>query len=196
MTSFVALLLALMVMEPEPFTRDVAIGEARKLVARERALAASALEVEVAAAATWPDASLGCPEKDHVYAQVLTDGFRVVLREGATRFDVRVTRGRAVLCGPRTAGAVAVDDLRSADKVQRLARADLAKRLGVAIEAVRVEFVRPARWPDGGLGCPKVGAAPEPRETPGFQVRLSHGERQFTYHADRERVVLCDPPTE
>ena len=28
---------------------------------------------------TWPDASLGCPRPDELYAQVETDGFRVVL---------------------------------------------------------------------------------------------------------------------
>lgn len=191
MASFLPLLLAMTIMEPEPFTPEVAVAQARQLVARERGLAASALDVELAVAATWPDASLGCPEKDHVYAQVLSEGYRVVLRDGSARFDVRVTRGRAVLCGPRSTDAVAVADIRSADRIQRLAKAHLAERLGVALESVRVEFVKPATWPDADLGCRAAGTASEPKETPGFEVRLAHGERRFTYHADHERVVLC-----
>ena len=184
-----------MAIDPEPFTREAAIAEARKLVARERALSATALAVETAVATTWPDASLGCPEKDHVYAQVLTDGFRVVLRHGPDLLDVRVTPGRAILCGPHTPRTVAAADLRSADKVQRLARADLAKRLGVAIETVRVEFVRPTTWPDRRLGCPSPEPAPEPSQTPGFEIRLSHADTQYTYHADHERVAFCEPGT-
>ncbi len=195
MFSPAVLLLTLMAIDPEPFTREAAIAEARKLVARERAVSADALAVETAVATTWPDASLGCPEKDHVYAQVLTDGFRVVLRDGSTQFDVRVTPGRAVLCAPHAPRTVAVADLRSADKVQRLARADLAERLGVAVETVRVEFVKPTTWPDRRLGCPSHEPAPEPGETPGFEIRLSHGESRYTYHADRERVVHCEPET-
>ncbi len=191
MSSLLVLVLATMAAQPETLTREAAIAEARKLLARERGLGASALEVELAVAATWPDASLGCPEKDHMYAQVLTEGFRVVFRDGAVRYDVRVVPGRAVLCVPRRIGAVA--DLRSADRVQRLARADLAKRLGVALDAVHVDFVKPTTWPDASLGCAGGGAAPEPKQTPGFVIRLSHGERQFTYHADHERVVSCEP---
>jgi len=193
MASFLGLLAVLMAVAPEPLTRELAISEARKLVAHERDLEPGALEVELAAAATWPDAGLGCPEKDHVYAQLLTEGFRVVLRHGSDRFDVRVTPGRAALCGPRTAGALAIADLRAADTVQRLARADLALRLGVPPESVRVDFVKPRTWPDAGLGCPG-GAVSEPRETPGFEIRLSHGESQVTYHADHARVVRCEPP--
>lgn len=192
MCSFAALLLVVTTIGPEPLTRDGAITEARQLVARERALAASALEVEIAVATTWPDASLGCPEQGHMYAQVLSEGYRVVLRDGSARFDVRVTRGRAVLCGPRAA-PLAVADLRAADKVQRLAKADLARRLGVALDAVGVELVKPATWPDAGLGCPGAGASADARPTPGFEIRLSHGERRFTYHADHERVLLCEP---
>ena len=39
-------------------------------------------EVEVVAVeeVTWPDASLGCPQPDMVYAQVLTPGYRITLQ--------------------------------------------------------------------------------------------------------------------
>jgi hypothetical protein len=190
--SFLALLATVAAMGPVPLTRESAIDEARKLVAQERALASGSLEVDLAVAETWPDAGLGCPEKGHVYAQVLSEGFRVVLRHDTDRFDVRVAPGRSVLCGPRTARTVAPSDLRAADKVQRLAKADLAQRLGVTPDTVRVEFLKTTTWPDAGLGCPGSAAA-EPKPTPGFELRLSHGQDRFSYHADHERVALCEP---
>jgi hypothetical protein len=36
---------------------------------------------------TWPDASLGCPEPGMLYAQVLTDGIRIVLESDGRRYD-------------------------------------------------------------------------------------------------------------
>ncbi len=197
MVPCLALLLAIMTAEPEPLTRDKAIAEARQLVARQGGVEAKSLEVELAVAATWPDTALGCPEKDQMYAQVLTDGFRVVLRDGSSRrFDVRVTRGRAVLCGPHANDRVAVADIRLADRIQRLAKADLARRLEVPLQAVSVDFVRPKTWPDERLGCTGGSPAPEPKEIPGFELRLSHAGRQFSYHADHERVVACEAPGE
>ena len=38
---------------------------------------------------TWSDASLGCPQPDMVYAQVLTDGLRVILEAGGSYYDYR-----------------------------------------------------------------------------------------------------------
>jgi hypothetical protein len=196
MAALGTLLLFLVAAGSPPLTREAAIAQAREVVARERGVSADALEVEAAVAARWPDASLGCPEKDHMYAQVITEGFRVVLRDGSRSYDVRVAPGHAVLCAARTPRTVALDELRAADKVQHLARADLAERLGIPLAAVRVDYLKPVTWPDADLGCAEPGPAPEARETPGFEIRLSNGERRFTYHADRERVRLCQPPSE
>ncbi len=196
MVAFGALVLLLAVAGPGPLTREGAIAQARELVARERGVSPSALEIEAALATQWPDAGLGCPQKDHVYAQVLSEGFRIVLRDGSASYDVRVAPGRAVLCATHTARAPSVDEMRAADKVQRLARADLAERLGVPVGTVRVDYLRPVTWPDAALGCPDNGTTPEAKATPGFEVRLSHGEQSFTYHADREQVRLCPPSPE
>lgn len=38
------------------------------------------IQVIVAEAMTWPDSSLGCPQPGRMYAQVLTPGYRIVLR--------------------------------------------------------------------------------------------------------------------
>lgn len=48
----------------------------------------------------WPDASLGCPEPGKSYAQVVTEGYRILLRAKEEEYEVRTEReGRiTVLC--------------------------------------------------------------------------------------------------
>jgi hypothetical protein len=49
----------------------------------------------------WSDTSLGCPEPDRAYAQILVPGFLVALTpdDGATEFQVHTDQGqRAVTC--------------------------------------------------------------------------------------------------
>jgi hypothetical protein len=59
------------------------------------------LEVDRAAAVTWNDTSLGCPEPDQMYAQVLTDGYWVVLRANGQEYDFRASQqGEIKLCPP------------------------------------------------------------------------------------------------
>ena len=38
---------------------------------------------------TWPDASLGCPEPDGVYAQALTSGYILLLACGENTYEYR-----------------------------------------------------------------------------------------------------------
>ena len=48
---------------------------------------------------TWSDASLGCPEPDRFYAQVLMDGYRILLSAGDETYEYHSGQGRVVLCG-------------------------------------------------------------------------------------------------
>ena len=36
---------------------------------------------------TWPDSSLGCPQPGMMYAQVLTDGSRILLSAGGRTYE-------------------------------------------------------------------------------------------------------------
>jgi hypothetical protein len=50
----------------------------------------------------WPDASLGCPEPERVYAQVLTTGYVVLLSCGQDVFEYRSDgRRKPVFAGCR-----------------------------------------------------------------------------------------------
>ncbi|MHB0875516.1 MAG: hypothetical protein ACYC5O_05665 [Anaerolineae bacterium] len=51
------------------------------------------------AAEDWPDASLGCPDPEMMYAQVITPGYRIVLTVAGTDYEYHTDAGkRAVLC--------------------------------------------------------------------------------------------------
>lgn len=75
------------------------------------------------------------------------------------------------------------------------ARADLARRLGVDGERIEVLLARNVTWRDGSMGCPKPGRGYAQVLTPGVQIRLGHGKRQFDYHGPRTgEPFLCEPP--
>ena len=56
----------------------------------------SVLQVE---AREWPDASLGCPKPNELYAQVITPGYEIVLQAGGQQLSYHTDRARrAELC--------------------------------------------------------------------------------------------------
>lgn len=59
------------------------------------------IEILTVEAVEWPDASLGCPGQGKSYAQVITPGYRVILKAGDKEIEVHTDRaGRnVVICG-------------------------------------------------------------------------------------------------
>lgn len=82
----------------------------------------------------------------------------------------------------------------AAQRVERLARQDLAKKLTVDERKIETKSVKPTTWPDASLGCPEAGKMYAQMETPGFLIELASGGKTYRYHADRKRVVTCDQP--
>jgi hypothetical protein len=193
LTSLAALLVALAGAGESPEARtDAAVRVARETLRVRLSVPDSRINLMDVRPARWSDASLGCPEKGHVYAQVLTEGYTVHLRVDDRTFDVRVAGGRAVICqGPGGTAEQAV----AAARLARLARLDLAASLGLPEAEVHVELVRPRTWTDDSLGCapagPPTGATPS--GVRGFLLELTAGGRRYEYHADTERVVRCAP---
>jgi hypothetical protein len=65
---------------------------------RRRALTGCTSSVE---AVNWPDAALGCPQPDMIYAAVITPGYRVVLETADARFVVHTDSrigGEQIIC--------------------------------------------------------------------------------------------------
>ncbi|MEE9254161.1 MAG: hypothetical protein V3U43_04460 [Pseudomonadales bacterium] len=78
--------------------REVA-EQARADLASREGVAASEVGVLVAQFETWADGSLGCPRPGQFYAQIITEGYRIVLttKSGEHRYHGAVGRD-PILC--------------------------------------------------------------------------------------------------
>ena len=56
------------------------------------------VSIVLAESVTWSDSSLGCPEPDGVYLQVLTPGIRVVFNREGQEYDYRISGIHGRLC--------------------------------------------------------------------------------------------------
>jgi hypothetical protein len=79
-----------------------------------------------------------------------------------------------------------------AQEVVRLAKEDLAQRLGVAVDQIQRVSVEAVEWSDTSLGCPQPGMMYAQVITPGYRVVLEAEGDRYQYHTDRDRgIVLC-----
>lgn len=78
-----------------------------------------------------------------------------------------------------------------ADSAAQRAREALAERLQVAAEAIEMQEVEPAEWPDAALGCPEKGKVYAQVLTSGYRVRLDYEGRSHWLHVTGEHVVFC-----
>jgi hypothetical protein len=104
------------------------------------------------------------------------------------------SRGEEVTMTPTsTPEAAGVEMPAGSEQVIRLAQEDLAQKLGLAPEAVRLVSVKAVEWPDASLGCPQPGMMYAQVITPGFHVVLKAQGQTYEYHTDRgQSVVLCE----
>ena len=75
--------------------------QAAEFLARELGVAADSLEVVSTEPMTWSDAGLGCPQPGMAYAQVLTPGYLVIIRDdggGEHRVHTNEDGTSAVVC--------------------------------------------------------------------------------------------------
>jgi hypothetical protein len=173
-----------------PSAQEQAVQLARRAASQQLGIAPDRFAVRTVEPAEWPDSSLGCPRQGTSYLPVVTRGYRVVLEAEGRISTVHVAGGNAVLCEPGLAGR----SLRFAAvrTVQELARHDLAARLHLPEDAVRVKSLEPRKWPDASLGCPKPDTMYAQVETPGFSIELEARGKTYRYHSDYQRVVLCN----
>jgi hypothetical protein len=72
---------------------------ARHELAARLGIDASEVSVSSAAAVTWPDSSLGCPQPGMAYAQVVTPGYLIVLEAGGRHYEYHAGRdGKVFYC--------------------------------------------------------------------------------------------------
>jgi hypothetical protein len=75
------------------------VSLAKENLARQLSIPIDEIELLEVQEAMWPDASLGCPEPGMMYAQVLTEGYLVVLAAGEATYEYHTDRDQALtLC--------------------------------------------------------------------------------------------------
>jgi hypothetical protein len=169
-----------------------------KTLSEHLSIPAQSIEVVSITPIEWRDSSLGCPRPDFSYMQVITPGHLAVLRHGEATYQVHMAGKRAFVC-ERAPGAVAKQVnpkpqvVLTLEHMQALARADLARRLGVSADKISIESTKPVVWQDLSLGCPQPGQSYKAGPVEGNVLSLVYGGRTYTYHADRYRVLPCPP---
>jgi hypothetical protein len=98
------LLVGLAMAAAEDKERDAAVALARKTLCGKLGVSADAVQLDKAEPVDWPDASLGCPEKGMMYAQMIVPGYKVSFKVDGKTYPVHVGGGRAVACGMPTQG--------------------------------------------------------------------------------------------
>lgn len=87
--------------EPEvPDDAEGAVAWARQDLASRLSVSEDAIALVSIEAVEWPDSSLGCPQPGQMYLQVITPGYRFVLRADDATYEYHSARGadQAVLC--------------------------------------------------------------------------------------------------
>lgn len=84
-----------------PSEEQALVNAAVQFVAQTLDIAPEMLYLESIEAVQWPDASLGCPQPDMVYAAVITPGYLVILSDGARTYAVHTDsriEGEKIIC--------------------------------------------------------------------------------------------------
>ncbi len=141
----------------------------------------------------WSDASLGCPQPGMMYAQVITPGYRIVLTAMGKSYEYHTdTRQKVVYCEPQGAQPVLGGGSTEANK---LAKEDLAQRLGISVDSIDVVAVIRQEFPVNAFYCRKTKERISRDESPavvsGESILLSAAGRTYEYHANDETVIFC-----
>jgi len=74
------------------------------------------------------------------------------------------------------------------------AKADLAGRLDIEIDAIETLEARFVTWPNGAIGCPKPDMMYTQALVPGYRILLRTESGTHAYHGAREADPFYCPP--
>ena len=146
----------------------------------------------------WRDSSLGCPKPDRGYMQVITPGHQATGEYMGRTYSIHMAGKRAFVCEP-VAGAKGEKEMDlqplvkvfSKEELQKLARENLAQRLGVPLDDITVARTKSVEWTDESIGCPQPSERYSRRRSKGYVFELKYRGTAYLYHADLRRVVPC-----
>jgi len=169
------------------------VMRAKEDLARQLSSEVDQVDLVEVSAVEWSDASLGCPEPGKVYAQVITSGYRIVLKASGENYEYHGdTQQQVVCCEPQQVQPVPGGG--STEPVE-LARQDLAQRLGIPVSSVTVVAVLRQEFPAEAFSCRTAKERTSRDESPtiisGESILLSATGRQYEYHASSQTVIFC-----
>ena len=141
----------------------------------------------------WSDTSLGCPDPDGMYAQMITPGYLIVLESGGSTYDYHTSidpEGPLVQCtedGTPAALETNVDmtQMDTENGLTRLverAAEDLMQATSAAADEITVVSTEEMEWSDTSLGCPEPDGMYAQMITPGYLIVLETGGETYRYH--------------
>ena len=151
---------------------------------------------------TWPDASLGCPQPGHMYAQVLTPGYRAEVEVEGKIYTYHASEGgQLILCvGESAADTAPAPTMTRApvepglESITDAAMDDLSQHLGLPREQIAVAEARAVVWPDASLGCPQPEMRYKQVPVDGALVLLLANGETYAYHSGGGQApFLCQP---
>jgi hypothetical protein len=169
------------------------IENARQDLAKRLSLAATDIQLVSAVPVIWPDASLGCPQPDMIYAQMQTPGYLIKLNAADKLYEYHTDKGENMVECEN--GVPAASGAPGADALVEKAKQDLAGRLSIPVTGINLVESAAVTWPDTSLGCPAPDMMYAQILTPGYRIVLSAGDKHYEYHTgNNQAVVFCAHP--
>ncbi len=140
----------------------------------------------------WPDTSLGCPQPDQMYAQVIVPGWRMTFRDAEGKvYEVHTDQSgkQYVVCG--VPGSLEPDD-----PVELRGRMAVAEHFNVPESEVQLLSSEAVEWPDSCLGCAAPNVMCLMVITPGYRLIYQVGDQKVEVHTNQDgsAVTLCNAP--
>ncbi|MEM8984264.1 MAG: hypothetical protein AAGC71_14620 [Pseudomonadota bacterium] len=142
----------------------------------------------------WRDSSIGCPQPNQAYGQVITPGYRITLRVEKALHFVHVGKERMFVC--KSAGKPMFSSIDAERQLvwgpqMIVARQDLAETLGIAEDQIIIRSALAREFDDDSLDCPEPGKTYATGKRDGFVLTLSHEGREYRYHTDLTITLPC-----
>ena len=170
------------------------IDRAKEDLVQATGAASDAVTVVSTEEVEWSDSSLGCPDPDTMYAQVITPGYQIVLESDDNTFNYHTGTdpdGPLVQCTEDGTPAASMMleiaiQMDTEDLLSRLvdrATEDLMQATSAASDEITVVSTEEVEWSDTSLGCPEPDGMYAQMITPGYKIVLETGGETYDYHS-------------
>lgn len=161
-----------------------AVLAAVQALSKSKAIAASQVEILSFEEVTWRNSCLDLAGPGEMCLQVLTRGYRVMLRADGEEFEFHTDeKGQNVRQKPGGGLAEIKPGLDQSALVIAILRSAPELR---AVEAEEIEVIsfEEVDWPDSCLGLPDSGEVCLQAITPGYLILLRAGGKEYEIHTD------------